>query len=469
MELYSAYANPSAINQDFISIDGPGTYRSFDVGGVKFITFETGQYDLSTNAFPEILEYYDIHGDGTKKSAKFPSTQHTNVLNDWWISNLQGGNGVTDINGKSIAYYIGGAGGLPVLPTSYIYTKINSDDISNEVSKIHTDEIWDNNTGSLYTFYTQSLQSTTSKQYYYGVKKLSSDITTVFSVAFGHANGSGSYSGGGQTNDSPSKAIYSQYKLMCLEYGNKFTISGSVTDYIYVINFNRDTYKDKLDPGNWQLSLTELSGSTNLDINFGNELSVATGSTLYTLIDNSMDSDQIISEEYGDLNEYSVVNGTISNGIISDEEWGKVYPKLGIIVLDGRVLDSKLNFGTSTGSNIDGDNAYKLFTSISGSSIATTDRSTLYPFDARSSKTITKNHYFIHVESSQYNFSNNPTYASGTIGELTQQTFINNPITYVTSIGLYNDRHDLLAIGKFSQPIKKNFNEELHITLNLEY
>lgn len=37
-----------------------------------------------------------------------------------------------------------------------------------------------------------------------------------------------------------------------------------------------------------------------------------------------------------------------------------------------------------------------------------------------------------------------------------KKQFLNNPITYITTIGLYNDTYDLLAIGKLSRPLKKD-------------
>ena len=37
-----------------------------------------------------------------------------------------------------------------------------------------------------------------------------------------------------------------------------------------------------------------------------------------------------------------------------------------------------------------------------------------------------------------------------------KKTFLNNPITYITSIGLYDDNYQLLAVGKLSQPLKKD-------------
>jgi hypothetical protein len=39
---------------------------------------------------------------------------------------------------------------------------------------------------------------------------------------------------------------------------------------------------------------------------------------------------------------------------------------------------------------------------------------------------------------------------------LVKRSFINNPTTYITSIGLYDDMYRLLAVGKLSTPLKKD-------------
>ena len=44
-----------------------------------------------------------------------------------------------------------------------------------------------------------------------------------------------------------------------------------------------------------------------------------------------------------------------------------------------------------------------------------------------------------------------------------------NPRTYITTIGLYNDNSELLAVAKLSQPLSKDFSKEALIRCKLEY
>ena len=46
---------------------------------------------------------------------------------------------------------------------------------------------------------------------------------------------------------------------------------------------------------------------------------------------------------------------------------------------------------------------------------------------------------------------------------------VNNPQSYITSVGLYNDTNDLLAIAKLSKPLLKDFTKEALIRIKLDY
>jgi hypothetical protein len=177
-----------------------------------------------------------------------------------------------------------------------------------------------------------------------------------FALAFGHALGSGSDSQG-QLNDSPSKAIYSQYRQLLLAPSDtRFTTAGSgSTDYIYIVNFKRNRLKERLDAGNWELPLLTISSSR--PTNATGSVSV-TGSNVITLIDDS----SISSATVGDSGKiYNIVSGSINGGVFNPSApvyYGLVYPDYGTLVLDGKMLDQQLNFQTNTGSSSEGNNHF---------------------------------------------------------------------------------------------------------------
>ena len=77
--------------------------------------------------------------------------------------------------------------------------------------------------------------------------------------------------------------------------------------------------------------------------------------------------------------------------------------------------------------------------------------------------------YFCRVRSGQMNFSNNPTFVSGSLNELRQSTMKGNPTTFISSVQLYNGAGDIVAVGNLSTPLKKNFSSEATVKVKLTY
>ena len=92
-----------------------------------------------------------------------------------------------------------------------------------------------------------------------------------------------------------------------------------------------------------------------------------------------------------------------------------------------------------------------------------------YGFLARNSEKVTSTHYFVRVKNAEYNFSNNPSYVTGSVGSLAETSFVGDPKTYITTVGLYNDNRELLAVAKLSKPLLKSFQREALIRVKLDY
>ena len=63
--------------------------------------------------------------------------------------------------------------------------------------------------------------------------------------------------------------------------------------------------------------------------------------------------------------------------------------------------------------------------------------------------------YFCRANPDEFNYSTNPTFVSGSLNSIKYSYFIKEPKTYITSIGLYNRRNELIAIGKLQKPLLK--------------
>lgn len=364
---------------------------------------------------------------------------------------------------------------IQVAGSGRIFTPFNiATDIVPDQKTLVTAGLFSDSSASIATLFTSSNQSSTSKQYYYATYKDNpgavSNATSQFSVAYGHRLGSGSYSAG-QLNDSATKAVYSQYKQLLLNPGDTtFSFGSGESDLIYVVNFDRSRLRDRLDPGNWQFTIAELNGASYANnIYTGSNVAIAAVPKIFTLIDDSGDTDQAVG--FGAAGRvYNIISGSLLDGgyLINNDYvyYGLVYPDMGMLILDGNILNASASFNTVTGSAINGDNAFKLFTAISG---AMAIDSTNYSFQARNEEVINSTHYFVRVKNGEYNFSNNPSFTTGSVGEFSQATFIGDPKVYITTIGMYNDNQELLAVAKLSQPVQKSFQNEALIKVKLDF
>jgi len=357
--------------------------------------------------------------------------------------------------------------------TQKVFTTFNtSSDVLPSIPETITKGLWSNNQGSLSTFFTSSTETATQKTYYYEVFNSASTATAAeaqFSVAYGNRLGSGSILGVSSTNDSAVRAIYSQYKLMLLEPGDtQFTISGSNTDSIYIINVNRARLRESIDFSNFELCLGALSGSfVANNVHTGSNVKINTSSGSIRLIPDTTaaGTNTGISGK-----RYNLVSGSITAGVFNSTDiYGLIYPQVGVVILNGNKLDTRLSFNTVTGSNIAGDNAFKLLTSISGAAANFN-----LPFQARSAETVKSTYYFVRALANTYNYSSNPTFVSGSTGQLAQSTFLPNagyggPKTYITTVGLYDDFGNLLAVAKLSQPLLKSNTREALIKVKLDF
>lgn len=132
---------------------------------------------------------------------------------------------------------------------------------------------------------------------------------------------------------------------------------------------------------------------------------------------------------------------------------------MGLILLNPRAISQSINITPNTGSNIVAVNNARLFTAIKGGA----------SFTINSQETITSDYIFIRSRNSEFNYSENPSFTLGTTGEIAHSSFINHPQTYITTVGLYNDSNELIAVAKLSRPQIKDFTKESLIRLKLDF
>ena len=76
--------------------------------------------------------------------------------------------------------------------------------------------------------------------------------------------------------------------------------------------------------------------------------------------------------------------------------------------------------------------------------------------------------YFCRAGANEFNFSSNPTYLSDSQIRV-KETTLDQPVSYITTVGLYSATNELLAVAKVSEPLKKTPDTELTLRVRLDY
>jgi hypothetical protein len=316
--------------------------------------------------------------------------------------------------------------------------------------------IWTGETASLFTFFTSSTQAASSAgNYYLNVYNTAATNSIQFAATYGNLYGSGSELYNPSVNGySYSGTIWGQYQILVLGDENaNFSWGGITGSDFWALSLERDRYKEALFPGS--LTLT-LSGSTYLTITDDSQVASS------QIFSDAGRVFQLVSGSAGVVYSGSGTDG-INGYSPSSGSYGWLLPDIGTILLNPLAISQSINLVPNRASNTDGQNPYKIFNAISGSGQAG------FPFTLNSQENIASDYVFVRPRSSEFNYSENPSFISGSTGEVLYSSFINNPQVYITTVGLYNDASELLAVAKLSRPLIKDFTKEALVRVKLDF
>jgi hypothetical protein len=216
---------------------------------------------------------------------------------------------------------------------------------------------------------------------------------------------------------------------------------------IYIINIARNRYKEHINPGSLTLKLK--NGAAEVSLTDNSQISATTnyttaGALYYTLISGSV--------------------GVAATASVNASVYGYLFPQSDIIILNPTALSKSVIDGgiafSPTINNPGTDNALpsQIYSLMSSSA----------NFALQSSENISAHYFFTRVKNQEFNYTTNPSIIDAN-GNLLYTTLINNPQTFITTIGLYNDNNELLAVAKLSKPLVKDFTKEALIKVKLDY
>ena len=326
---------------------------------------------------------------------------------------------------------------------------------------IVTSGIFSDGDSSITTFFTSSTQYTNTGDYNIDIYRhnpaVNASASVQFGVVYGHAEGSGSLGVVGSTGDRTTAAIYGQFNNMInppqttrFTFGPKSTVK-----HFYALSFNRARLREKMEAGGWELHI----GSGTNKIKLIDDSSIQKGGTTNRRTDFASP-------------EFNVVSGTIASGVgtvasaepESSGSYGTFYPSLGVILLNPDRLSDGVRGAklvTSEASNTDSRNNRRFSNLVKTGAY----------FQAKRQEEITSRHFFVRAKSKKFNATTNETYYTQSVAgtKLVIPGLRGDNRTYITTVGLYNDDNDLLAIAKLSQPILKTAAREALIKVKLDF
>lgn len=321
------------------------------------------------------------------------------------------------------------------------YIRLEDQDITISSESIAA-PLWSGNENRLTEIFRSSAQiaSNTGEFYHeiYNKNPSEPEAEVQFSIAFGDKEGRGARPFNEEVvKNTPSSVIYGQYRnLVFGDESREFKFGGVPSKSIFVINIDRARYKEKLLPGAFNLRLDA-------------------DSEIIQLTDNSGSIDTVSFVDAGRV--FDIVEG--ENGIQSKTNevvYGKFLPDVGVIILSGESLKEIGNFSIIT--QPEGGNLDNFFDLIRRGEL----------FEGQSEETVTSNFVYIRPRNAELNYTTNPSNLNDQ-GELIHDVMVNSPRAYITTIGLYNDNNDLIAVAKLSRPLPKDFTKEALIRVKLDY
>ena len=321
----------------------------------------------------------------------------------------------------------------------------------------------------------------------YDYPYLSSSANHIFDITFGYSSDSGARTD--TTASAAQKAkktnIYNQMAQVMVGYDKtgsiqQFDEDGNLADGTKLkenifLSFSRLLVKDEIKRGSFQMTVS-VTGAYDPG-EFGKTIIIS---------DNGAVNDYRINSPVG---EYGILYASNSSGQTNIDNTmtsstktgyapcGLIYYQAGVAVISGSVFTLSSSGGILSssvdggGSAIDFGNGFTFRDALTGSSIeAAADllRERTQNIQFNNTVELNSSIYFCRINHNEYNYSANPTYLSQSQIRVKENSS-DVPVSYITTVGLYSADNQLLAVGKLSEPLRKDPTIEYTLRARLDY
>ena len=306
----------------------------------------------------------------------------------------------------------------------------------------------------------------------------SSSANHIFDITTGYSSDSAQFI---TTNELHTKKanIYNQMAQVLVGYDSSGNVkkfeqtSSTQIDDAYFVNFSRLLMKDEIKKGTFKIELG-VSGSATYDTTGANFAHIV---KLYDKEGTTAGRSDSPAGEYGYLYASSS-EGTSILTTNDDQICGLIYYQAGVAVVSSSVFLNDSTGGILTASAFGGvlpkvvvanHDVTGSFISSSIQNMATGLRNRIYNIEFSNTTELHSSIYHCRANHSEFNFSTNPTYLSGSEIRVKGGEQSTPPHSYITTVGLYSADNELLAVAKLSEPIKKAPDTELNLRVRLDY
>ena len=302
----------------------------------------------------------------------------------------------------------------------------------------------------------------------YDYPYLSSSANHIFDISVGY-HSSSPLSGAASIQNSKKINIYNQFAQLLAGYDATGSVrlfdkdgdlsSGTKHKSMVFLSFSRLLAKDEIKKGSFTMKIgTGSYGASKA--NFRNQAGTP---AVLTISDIDAQNQYKINSPAG---EYGLLMR--GSGYDTDRAVGRIFYQAGVVALTSSVF---IKSGSADNTGFFTSKTYAQYVkenSISGA--CNVIRSRIQDITFNNTTELNSKIYFCRAKHNQFNFSTNKTYTNPTNGKLrVKEEESDSPVAYITTIGLYNQAGELLAVAKLSEPLKKDPTNELNLRVRLDY
>ncbi|WP_293315829.1 hypothetical protein [Phenylobacterium sp.] len=308
---------------------------------------------------------------------------------------------------------------------------------------------------------------------------LSSSANHIFDITAGYASDSvapdeSPLAGASSVQNQKKINIYNQFaqvlvgsdvngNIQKFDQDGNITAGGTKMNSAFFISFGRLLSKDEIKKGSFTLSLF-----TSNSLGGGYYTDPGKRSGLQVIGDYGAATSYFVNSPTG---EYALLYTGSADAGDTSKSVGHLYYQAGVAVITSSIFPDNTPTITTASlfSSIPTGSVEDVFVSGTIDECANIIRYVFNDLNFNNTTELNSTIYFCRANTSEYNYSSNPTYLNSSKIVVKGENAFAEPVSYITTVGLYSADNELLAVAKLSEPLKKTPSNEVTLRVRLDY